>query len=342
MNPACSSDSTLTDATKPSISASESTPPQVKNTLDERPFPFLKLSAELRNEIYSLVLGGSKAIHMRRFEDQSELEERKRWSAKVCIAPPSRHEPFWNLTGMAHLRYDAAGSDRHMVWDWGPKWAPCNGKGGCCPPWNDAATPLQVQLLRVCRQIHSEATLVPFKENLFDSFGRFAPGWPFLTCAFDTLQCHAIANVAVLCCLINVRRLPALLPGLKRLFCEVDSHCCCDCELDDIFSNANERTKEEAAENDRARWEAIRAQVEEMCRIVRGMGCLAVKVKLEMSTWHQRFHTHEDVMTFERRLWMIAELEEAFVAEKSVGEDESVGNGDGAVRDHQEKRTSTS
>lgn len=93
MDPTCSSDSTLTAATKTSISASESTPPHANNTLDERPFPFLKLSAELRNEIYSLVLGGGKVIHMHRFEDQSEIEESERWSSKVCIAPPSATNP---------------------------------------------------------------------------------------------------------------------------------------------------------------------------------------------------------------------------------------------------------
>ena len=316
MEPACSSSgSTLTTPIKPSINTSDSTPPHAKKTPDKSPFPFLKLSAELRNEIYSLVLGGSKAIHMRKLEGNAK-GEREGWSGNVCIEPYSRHEPFWSLTGKAHLQYDAA-EDRGMVWDWGPNWEPCGCGASGCPPWKAVKTPLEVQLLRVCRQIHSEAALVPYKENLFDSFGRFAPGWPCVADAFESSQCRAIANLAVGCCLVNLRRLPVLFPGLKRLFCKLDSHCCCDCELDDVFSNVVERTDEEAAENDRARWEAICAQVEETCRIVRGIGCLAVKVNLEMSTWSQRFHTTKEVMTVERRRWMIAELEDAFVTETS-------------------------
>jgi hypothetical protein len=167
MDPTCSSSSTLTTPTKPSISALESTPPQAKETPEERPFPFLKLSAELRNEIYSLVLGGSKAIHMRRRSKANlEIEESKRWFSKVCTEPPSRYEPFWNLTGMGHLQYDdPAGIDKDMAWAWGPIWGPCCDEG--CPPGNVATTPLQVQLLRVCRQIYKEAALVPFKENVF-------------------------------------------------------------------------------------------------------------------------------------------------------------------------------
>jgi hypothetical protein len=288
MDPACSSNSTISTPTKPSINASDSISPHAKQTPDERPFPFLKLSAELRNDIYSLVLGGSKTVHMRRSKDNLETEERGRWSSRVCTEPPSRYEPFWDLTGMA--------------WNWGPIWGGhCDGVGGRCPPSKAVTTPLQVQLLRVCRQIHSEAGLVPFKENVFDSRGRLAPAWPFLTCAFDTLQCHAIANVVVGCCLVNLRRLPALLPGLKRLFCGLDSHHGCGCGFDDPFSkNAIERTEEEAAEDDRAGWVATCAEVEETCKIVRGMGCLAVKVRLELLSWYQRFQSLEHVMTVER------------------------------------------
>ena len=113
MEPACSSSgSTLTTPTKPSINTSDSTPPHAKKTPDKSPFPFLKLSAELRNEIYSLVLGGSRAVHMRRSEDNLETEERERWSSKVCTEPPSRYEPVWDLTGMAHLR-----DDDDMAWN---------------------------------------------------------------------------------------------------------------------------------------------------------------------------------------------------------------------------------
>jgi hypothetical protein len=331
MDPTCSSSSTLTTPTKPSISALESTPPHAKETPEERPFPFLKLSAELRNEIYSLVLGGSKAIHMRRRSKANlEIEESKRWFSKVCTEPPSRYEPFWNLTGMGHLQYDdPAGIDKDMAWAWGPIWGPCCDEG--CPPGNVATTPLQVQLLRVCRQIYKEAALVPFKENVFDSTGRLAPAWPFLTRAFGTLQCHAIANVVVGCCLVNLRRLPALLPGLKRLFCGLDAHVHCGCEdmteFPDVSSKAVERTEEEAAAKGRAGWVATCAELEETCRIVRGMGLLAVRVKLDELSWYQRFRSLGRVMTVERERWLIAELEEAFVAEKSVGEDESVGNG---------------
>ena len=79
------------------------------------------------------------------------------------------------------------------------------------------------------------------------------------------------------------------------------------------------------------------AEVEETCKIVRGMGCLAVKVRLELLSWYQRFQSLEHGMTVERERWMIAELEEAFVAGKRAGEDESAGDGDGAVRDDPER-----
>jgi hypothetical protein len=129
--------------------------------------------------------------------------------------------------------------------------------------------------------------------------------------------------------------LPALLPGLKRLFCGLDSHHGCGCGFDDPFSkNAIKRTEEEAAEHDRAGWVATCAEVEETCKIVRGMGCLAVKVRLELLSW---YHSPEHGMTDERERWMIAELEEAFVAGKRAGEDESAGDGDGAVRDDPER-----
>jgi len=294
---------------------------------NDLPFPFLKLSAELRSVIYSLVLGGGKAIHMNKLKDHN-LGQSDSWFRSVCIAPAVRHEPFWKLTGTAHQQYDAAGDDGQTC-DWGPVWEPCRGREIKCESWTVDRPPLELQLLLVCRQIHREAALLPFKENLFDAFGRMAPGWPCLTSAFSTLQCHALANLAVTCCVVNLRRLPDLFPGLKRLSCVVDSHGYCGCELDDIFSNAVERTELEMQENDKARWKAIRSQVEETCRVVRGIECLGVKVKLERCEWVQRFHTAKNVFSFSRQRWMIAKLENALVAKKSVGAVGSMSDEDG-------------
>jgi hypothetical protein len=290
-------------------------------TLDGKPFPFLKLSPELRNEIYSLVLGGGNAIHMRK---RIHWVEESQWLGEVCIEPASRHEPFWDLTGAAHRQYDddATSDVNGTTSTWGPAWTPCFDKGKKCSDSQAIKKRLSLQLLLVCRQIHHEASLVPSRENLFDFADILTPSWPTLTCAFGaSLQCCAIENLAVRClCLADLRRLPARFPGLKRLFCEFVPHRECGCVRDEIFDWTDLPEAMEDA-RDVARWEVTRADVEETCRVVRGGGveCVVVQVTLNTWAWEYVFRRARDVSTVERQRWMLAELENAFVAKKSVG-----------------------
>jgi len=174
----------------------------------------------------------------------------------------------------------------------------------------------------VCRQIHHEAALVPSRESLFDFADIRTPCWPTLECAFGaSLQCCAIENLAVRClCLADLRRLPDLFPGLKRLFCEFVPHWECGCVRDEIFDWTDSPEAMEEA-RDVARWEVTRADVEETCRVVRGGGveCVVVQVTLNTWAWEYVFRRARDVSIVERQRWMLAELENAFVAKKSVG-----------------------
>jgi hypothetical protein len=80
----------------------------------------------------------------------------------------------------------------------------------------------------------------------------------------------SLSNLAVrLCCLANLRRLPALFPGLKRLFCELATHRDCRCVQDPIFCGAFAEACPEQVARDEAKCEATRANVEETCRVVR-------------------------------------------------------------------------
>lgn len=176
----------------------------------ENPKPkasFLSLPPELRNEIYRLVLGG-RTIHI---HGTTGNPRKFKLVFQTCSSKDGL-EPLARLTGAAHS------SSTTLT---GPKdWQPCNknliksASDFCGQPVN-----LDVQLLRVCRQIHEEAALVLFSKNSF-IFGSddVALGRGFCK-RFSVEKRGAMSTVAIqIIADGNVENIPAALPGLKRLW----------------------------------------------------------------------------------------------------------------------------
>lgn len=108
--------------------------------------PLLRLSAELRNRVYKLVLGGHD-IHIGYDRAGKELAH------SICVAPH---------------RNDSTGDDTSD----NPTYKNANCHGRCLVFANGACksnrkVPVELSLLRVCKQIHEEAALLPFMLNTF-------------------------------------------------------------------------------------------------------------------------------------------------------------------------------
>ena len=110
-----------------------------------RQSPLLRLSPEIRNRIYKLVLGGHE-IHI-----SAGCETLR---SSICV-----------LTHVdAETSDDSSGESRGS-------WLDYNLHEHCCPPsYRQRGTErikLDVSLLQVCKQIHEEAALLPFASNTF-------------------------------------------------------------------------------------------------------------------------------------------------------------------------------
>jgi hypothetical protein len=102
----------------------------------------------------------------------------------------------------------------------------------------------------------------------------------------------------------------------------IRDHRDCGCVQDPIFCGAFAEACPGRVARDEARWEAARADVEETCRVVRRV--------MVSSVWRSRssstccigtscfFFRRNEIFTVERRQWMVAELEDAFVGRGRV------------------------
>lgn len=88
----------------------------------------------------------------------------------------------------------------------------------------DGLVRLDVQLLRVCRQIYNESSLLPYAENHFIVSSGFQDRFPEAFIAqFNLEKRSAMHTVAVLqSWKADIELVPTLLPGLKRLWFNID------------------------------------------------------------------------------------------------------------------------
>lgn len=168
--------------------------------------------------IYTLPRGG-RTFHIScRMPGSPSLTSREEFSrmyARTCEASASRRRPSLDLVGAAHDRPKKS-TETDMS-----TWKPC-ARSEC-----KKRALIPVKLLRLCRLVHHEAALIPYKENFLifddghddqkfrhDSFVR----------SFGEEQRGAIANAAI----ANVHRyqlpmLASMMTGLKRLWLEYES-----------------------------------------------------------------------------------------------------------------------
>lgn len=177
----------------------------LRKTSQRKP-PFFRLPAELRNEIYRLLLGGI-TVHI----DGNPKSPEKGYGLiiKACAAGDSL-EPLKHLTGAAHSQRSPLSTNRS-------NWEPCSSDliYSCGKPVR-----LDIQLLRVCRQMHNDASLIPYAENNFIlGDGMYSKFRRAFCKRFSPEQRGAMQTVAALCMSQrDTEVLPAVLPGLKRLW----------------------------------------------------------------------------------------------------------------------------
>lgn len=172
----------------------------------QREPPFFRLPAELRNEIYHLLLGG-KTIHI----DGTTINPENRYELIItaCAAGDSL-EPLKRLTGAAHCQSSLLSRGRR-------NWEPCNSD-----PFVQCgkSVSLDVQLLRVSRRMHNDASLIPYAENNFIlGDGMYFRFLEVFCKRFSSEQRGAMQTGALLrMARGDFETLPAVLPGLKRLW----------------------------------------------------------------------------------------------------------------------------
>jgi hypothetical protein len=171
----------------------------------------LRLPAELRLEIYRLLLTG-ETIHIEGTRRKNPLKSYE-LRYDVCTANDAM-QSLSHLTGASHAQDQSPATNlstkkvcrsNHIFSD----------KGGCNDPVR-----LDVQLLRVCRQIYDEAMLLPYSENHFIiTLGLYQIFLEEFVTQFSTEKRSAMHTVAVL---RNPEEdlglVSELLPGLKRLW----------------------------------------------------------------------------------------------------------------------------
>jgi len=177
----------------------------------------LRLPAELRLEIYRLILTG-KTIHI---NGRTQIDSQGHWGYKMfyktCTQKPERMESLSHLNGASHSQ-DQSSPTSHGTQK------PCLGiytsGGSQC---NDPVR-IDVQLLRVCRQISDEAGLLPYAENyLIVPSGFHKKFREAFIAQFCPEKRSAMHTVAVLKNWErDVELIPTVLPGLKRLWFDVN------------------------------------------------------------------------------------------------------------------------
>lgn len=176
-------------------------------------FPFQRLPPELRNRIDHLLLGNN-TIHI----DGTSANPTGRYQLvfNTCTSKID-HSTLTDLSIATNESNKS--SQAHTIWK------PCDSNlievtENCCRQ----PVRLDVQVLRVCRQIHNEAALVPYTKNSFIISGGMRREFlNDLTKRFSFEQRRAIETVAVLESQYwaqYVSKLPQLLPGLKKMWLE--------------------------------------------------------------------------------------------------------------------------
>jgi len=176
----------------------------------------LRLPAELRLEIYRLLLAG-RTVHIEEIDERPKKLFRLKpckLSYSICTANGAM-QSLSHLTGAKHSQ-DASsatirGTEKPCLNDFEPH------KNGCRGPIR-----LDVQLLRICRRVYDEAALLPYAENYFIISNAGHTGFlkAFAT-QFSLEKRGAMHTVAVLRNWeAEIELVPKLLPGLKRLWFE--------------------------------------------------------------------------------------------------------------------------
>jgi hypothetical protein len=183
----------------------------------------LRLPAELRLEIYRLLLTG-KTIHIEGVVSPIQNSPQGCPELSVvcntCTADDVMH-PLSHLTGASHSQNQSSATNHGTR-------RPCSSNHIFGISWCNDPVRLDVQLLRVCRQIYDEAMLLPYAENYFIISAGFYPTFREVFVAqFSLEKRSAMHTVAVLRSLDEeIELVPKLLPGLKRLWFDVlfDGH----------------------------------------------------------------------------------------------------------------------
>lgn len=150
-----------------------------KNATDS---PLLRLPPELRNRIWSLVLGG-KTIHV----EFSFRPRPKRLVICHHVCKSALNERNFALSLKTNF-----GRDENYENSFALRHSQCF---GAVDDENRDLNRLHLGVLQVCRQIHKEAALLPYKENTF-AFQTMRDMEPFLKALFPA-QAHAISRMVV-------------------------------------------------------------------------------------------------------------------------------------------------
>jgi hypothetical protein len=122
----------------------------------------LRLPAELRLEIYRLLLTGN-TIHI---EDIADLRQNKPPGTSKLFIVGNMCTVNDAMQSLSHLTGASHSQDQSSAISQGAQ-IPCRSNHIFGKPQCNEPVRLDVQLFRVCRQIYDEAMLLPYAENHF-------------------------------------------------------------------------------------------------------------------------------------------------------------------------------
>ncbi|MCJ1224739.1 hypothetical protein MMC12_001384 [Toensbergia leucococca] len=125
-----------------------------------QPFQFLKLSAEIRNQIYSILLVDEKSCveNPRTVRDHDQIG-----NVKIREAHPDHYDPAWFRS--SHMRWEWMFDTEHALTTYAHEYP--DGRR------------LQLQIFLVCRQLYTEASVIFYTRNRFVAL-EFETLLPFL------------------------------------------------------------------------------------------------------------------------------------------------------------------
>lgn len=151
--------------------------------------PFLKLPPEIRNRIYRLLFGDNLIQVKPSSRSGTDYADWRDFSFSFyCMTSPHCNLLF-DVVGAAHVP-----NDQNSYGDLANIWKRSGEQGK--ESWHHGReVELPVQLLRTCRQIHTEAALIPYAENCFVFFEGLS-GY-VREILFEPRQQQAIRSAAV-------------------------------------------------------------------------------------------------------------------------------------------------